>query len=89
MDASWIAVLLDGSNRDAFALCTLSQVGQKFEAFALVPGIRMLSGHRVKDVEPGLTHTSNAERPVERVAAGLREIDCAQDLRDRCHTDAS
>ena len=35
--ASGIAVLLDGPNRDAFALGTFSQAGQKFEAFALVP----------------------------------------------------
>ena len=32
--ASGIAVLLDGPNRDAFALCTFPQAGQKFEAFA-------------------------------------------------------
>jgi hypothetical protein len=32
-----IAMLLDGPNRNAFALRTLSQAGQKLEAFALVP----------------------------------------------------
>jgi hypothetical protein len=36
-DASWIAVLLDGPNGDALALCTFPQAGQKFEAFPLVP----------------------------------------------------
>ena len=43
------------------------------------------SRHRVKDVEPGLAHPSDAERPIEDVAACLREVDCAQDLRDRRH----
>jgi len=39
----------------------------------------------MKDVEPGLAHTSNAERAIERVAACLREIDCANNLLDRRH----
>jgi hypothetical protein len=34
---SGVAVLLDRPNRNAFALCTLPQAGQKFEAFALAP----------------------------------------------------
>jgi hypothetical protein len=36
-DASSVPMLLDGSNRNLFALCTLAQAGQKFEAFALMP----------------------------------------------------
>jgi hypothetical protein len=35
--ASGIAVLLDGPYRDALALRTFPQAGQKFETFALVP----------------------------------------------------
>ena len=35
--ASGIAVLLDGPNRNAFALCTLPQACQQLETFALVP----------------------------------------------------
>jgi hypothetical protein len=34
---SGVAVLLDRSNRNPFALCTLPKAGQKFESFALVP----------------------------------------------------
>jgi hypothetical protein len=83
--SSWIAVLLDGPNRNALALCALPQAGQKFEAFALVPRKRIVGGHRVKDVEAGLAHTGNAERPIEGVTACFREIDCTQDLLDRCH----
>ena len=82
-----VAVLLDRPNRHACALGTLPQAGQQFEAFALVPGERHVGGHRVKDVEPRLAHTGNAERAVEGVTACLRQIDCAQDLLDRCHTE--
>ena len=39
----------------------------------------------MEDVEPGVAHTSNAERPIEGVMTSLRQVDCAQDLRDRCH----
>jgi len=34
--SSRIAMLLDGSNRDALAFCTLPEVGEKLETFALV-----------------------------------------------------
>jgi hypothetical protein len=34
--SSWIAVLLDGPNRNAFALGAFPQAGQEFEAFTLV-----------------------------------------------------
>lgn len=78
--ASRIAVLLDRSNRDARALRTLPQAGQKFEPFALVPRKRMGGGCRVKDVEPGFAHTSNAERSIEGRMTRLRQIDRAQDL---------
>jgi len=49
----------------------------------------MVRGHRVKDVEPRLARTSNAERSIEGVAACLREIDRTQDLLNRCHIDTS
>jgi hypothetical protein len=35
--ACWIAVLLDSSNRYAFAFGTFPQACQKLEAFVLVP----------------------------------------------------
>jgi len=35
--AGWIAVLLDGPNRNARALRTLLQAGQKIEALTLMP----------------------------------------------------
>jgi hypothetical protein len=35
--SSWIALLLDGPNRYAFALSAFPQAGQEFEAFTLVP----------------------------------------------------
>jgi len=47
----------------------------------------MSGRHRVKNVEPGLAHTSNAERSIGGVVAGLGEINGAQDLRDCSHTD--
>jgi hypothetical protein len=34
---SWVAVLLDGPNRNAFALGAFPQAGQELEAFTLVP----------------------------------------------------
>ena len=43
----------------------------------------------MKDVELGLAHTSNAERSIEGLTAGLRRIDRAQDLSNRCHFGAS
>lgn len=36
-DASGIAVLLDDAHWNAFALCTLAQLGQQFETFARPP----------------------------------------------------
>jgi hypothetical protein len=35
--SSWIAMLLDGPNRNAFALGPFPQAGQESEAFTLVP----------------------------------------------------
>jgi hypothetical protein len=75
--ASGIAVLLDGPYRDAFVLGTFAQACQKFETLVLVPCKRMVRGHRMKNVEPGLARTSNAERAIESVTARLREIDGA------------
>lgn len=83
--ASRITVLLDGPNPDSFALSTLPQACQKFEAFALVPCKWMVLGHRMKNVKPRLACTSNAERSTEGVAACLRKIDRAHDRPNRCH----
>jgi len=87
--AGWIAVLLDNPYQNSLALCALPQAGKKFETFALVPRKPRIGRHRVKNVKPGLAHTSNAERSIEGVVASLGEINCAQDLRDRFHTDTS
>ena len=84
-----IAVLLDSPNRDAFAFCTFPQGCQELEAFALLPGERVVSGDCVKDVESRPAHTGNAERPVKGVTTCLREIDCAQDFLYRCHIHVS
>lgn len=43
----------------------------------------------MKDVEPRLARTRNAERSVEAVMARLREIDGAQDLLDCYYIDTS
>jgi hypothetical protein len=83
--AGGIAMLLDDPDRYAFSLCTFSQAGQKLEPFARVPGERVRRRHRVKDVEPGPAHASDAERPVKGVTTCLREVDCAQDLLYRSH----
>lgn len=82
-------MLLDDSYRYLVTLCALSQAGQELEAFPRVPRERMRLRHRVKDVEPGPAHTSNAERAVERVPTRLREIDRAQDFLDCCHIEIS
>jgi len=49
----------------------------------------MVRGYHVKNVEPGLARTSNAQRSIEGITARLREIDRAQDLLDSCHADTS
>jgi len=78
-------VLFDGANRNTFALRAFPQPRQEFEAFTLAPRKRIVSRHGVKDVEPGLADSSDAKCSIEDVAACLRKVDCAQDLRDRRH----
>jgi hypothetical protein len=84
-DPCRIAMLLDSPNRYAVAFCAFPQPCQKLEPFVLAPRERIVSGDCMEDVEPGPAHTSNAERSVKGVAAGLREINRTQDLLDRCH----
>lgn len=84
-DSCRIAVLLDSPNRYAVAFCAFPQACQKLEPFVLAPRERMVSGDRMEDVESGPAHTSNAERPVKGITAGLREINRTQDLLDRRH----
>jgi hypothetical protein len=84
-DSGRITVLLDDPDRDSCALGTLPQPGQNVEAFGLMRRKRHVSGHCVKDVEPRLAHTRNAEGPGEGIMACFRKIDCAQDFRDCCH----
>jgi hypothetical protein len=87
--AGRIAVLLDDPHGNALALCTLPKASQKLETFALLPGKRLARGHRVKDIEPSLSRASNAERSIERVVTGLREINRAHDPLESLHIDTS
>jgi hypothetical protein len=83
--AGWIAVLLDDPHRNALALGPLPEPGQKLETFPLMPGERMTRRYGVQDVEPALACASDAQRSIEGVLTGLREIDRAHDPLERLH----
>jgi hypothetical protein len=84
-----VAVLFNGSNRNALSLCTFPKAGQQLEPFALVHGKRTAAGYGVKDVEPGVAHASDADRTIERTPTRPSQVDCAQDLPNPCHVDTS
>ena len=85
-DASGIAVLLDNSKRNAFALRALSEIGPEFQALSGPGREPLVRRYCVKNIELGSAAASNAERPVKGITTCLCEINRTQDLLDRCHT---